>query len=200
MGVKQSTLAGPSAPSPSPIFPETRPPHASRRPRILRGTGALSIQVEAPDGLDATALITDSQAALLEHLPEDEIFSLEADALTAPNVTFFVARIDGEPVGCVALVDATVYGEVKRLFVRRDGRGLGIGYELMEEVEAYCLDIGLLEIKLETSPVLTEAVRLYTAMGYAVAEPFGNYPPASSSLFMAKNLRLQLAAGVRAGR
>lgn len=148
----------------------------------------LVIRVESPATDDARKLIADSQRALLRYLPADEIFSLDAEALQAPNVTFFVARLNGEPMGCVALLDDTRYGEVKRLYVRDAARGLGLAQALMAEVEAYCRDIGLLDIKLETSPVLQDAVRLYRALGYAPCDAFGDYPLLESSLFMSKSL------------
>lgn len=137
---------------------------------------------------DSAQLVQDSQSALLEHLPANEIFSLESQELAAPNVTLFVARWNGKPVGCVALVDDTNYGEVKRLYVHKDMRGRGIAAELMVALENYCRDIGLLSVRLETSPALAEAVALYRAMGYRTCGRFGDYPEVDSSLFMERSL------------
>lgn len=159
----------------------------SRSAALLTPT-TLKIRVETPVSDDSKALVSDSQTALLKHLPADEIFSLDAQALNVPNVTFLVARVGGEAVGCVALLDETYYGEVKRLYVRDHMRGRGVAFALMRAVETYCNDIGLLALKLETSPALADAVRLYESMGYTPCPAFGNYPVLDSSLFMEKTL------------
>lgn len=148
----------------------------------------LSVRAEDPRSPDAQSLLNDSQAALLKHLPEDQIFSINYEDLAAPNVVFFVARANRLPVGCVALVDNTTYGEVKRLYLRETVRGLGLARALMGELEQFCRDVGLLRVKLETSPLLEGAEKLYTALGYRRCAPFGDYPVLDSSLFMEKEL------------
>ena len=56
---------------------------------------------------------------------------------------FLVARVEGRPLGCVALVDEGEYGEVKRLFVEPEARGLGVAQALMAELQQVAKDIGL---------------------------------------------------------
>ncbi|MBE3640397.1 GNAT family N-acetyltransferase [Mangrovicoccus algicola] len=147
-----------------------------------------SIGVESPLDPEGRALIADSQAALLEVAAEEEIFSLGPEELAAPNAVFFVARMDGQPAGCVALVDMGRYGEVKRLFVRPAWRGRGIAEALMTAGESLALEIGLTEMRLESSTALAAAARLYRRMGYAECPAFGGYPVLPDSLFMARRL------------
>ncbi|WP_108261272.1 GNAT family N-acetyltransferase [Mangrovicoccus ximenensis] len=133
-------------------------------------------------------LIRESQAALLEHTAEDEIFSLDPAGLAAPDVTFLVARLNGMPVGCVALVDMGGYGEIKRLFVRTGARGHGIADALMAEAEGHAADLELPEIRLESSTDLAAAERFYRRLGYADCAPFGGYPVLPHSLFLSRRL------------
>ena len=161
----------------------------------LRAAGwvkRLTIHVEPPLSPDARALLAESTADLGRALPADEIFTLAPEDLVAPNITFFVARLENQVVGCVALVDMTTYGEVKRLFVRDTFRNQGVAQALMAVAEQFCRDVGLLEVKLESSPALHGAHKLYEATGYRTCAPFGDYPVLDSSLFMAKDLAKDL--------
>ncbi|WP_172327078.1 GNAT family N-acetyltransferase [Mangrovicoccus sp. HB161399] len=167
---------------------ETTSPSAPRGVEMAHGpaTTGLAIRVDSPLSADGLALVHESQAALLEHSAEDEIFSLDPEELAAPNIAFFVARLNGMAAGCVALVDMGSYGEIKRLFVRPGARGHGIAEALMAELESYAADIGLGEVRLESSTDLKAAERFYRRSGYADCQPFGGYPVLSHSLFMSR--------------
>lgn len=148
----------------------------------------LDIRTESPLSRDARLLISESQAALEAVYSADEIFSMDPEELAVPNAQFLVARVDGRPVGCIALVDLLRYGELKRLFVSASARGMGLGRRLVEEAEAAARDIGLSLLRLETGPELAPAVRLYRDLGYAERGPFGDYADLPCSLFMEKRL------------
>lgn len=152
----------------------------------------LTIAPEPPTTPDGRALIAESQALLESVFPPDGIFTLTAEELAAEAEVFLVARIAGAAVGCVGLVtghDADgPYGEVKRLFLRPDARGKGVGRALMTAFEAHGRQLGLAFARLETGPELAEAVGLYRALGYRETGPFGAYGLHPSSLFLAKRL------------
>jgi putative acetyltransferase len=148
----------------------------------------IEIRVASPVSREGAALIEASQAALESVYPPDEIFSLTAEELAAPNAQFLVAWQAGAPVGCVALVDKLRYGELKRLFVANSARGTGLGRRLVEEAEALARDIGLRVLRLETGPELAPAVKVYRTLGYEERGPFGDYADLPCSLFMEKRL------------
>lgn len=148
----------------------------------------LDIRTESPLTPDARALIAASQAALESVYAADEIFTLDPQELAAPNAQFLVARLDGEALGCIALVDMVRYGELKRLFVASAARGLGLGQRLVAEAEAAARDVGLKVLRLETGPELVPAVRLYRSLGYRERGPFGDYADLPCSLFLEKRL------------
>lgn len=148
----------------------------------------LTIRSISPLTETGRALIDASQKALEEVFTADEIFTLDASELAAPNAQFFVAELGGAPVGCIALVDMFDYGEIKRLYVAPEARGHGIGRRLVAAVEDAARDIGLKIVRLETGPELAAALRIYEAMGYTRRDRFGDYEQVACSLFMEKAL------------
>ncbi|MDH3263002.1 MAG: GNAT family N-acetyltransferase [Paracoccaceae bacterium] len=148
-----------------------------------------TIAPESPRSADSRALIAESQLALEAVYPPEEIFSLDAEDLAREAAAFLVARdAAGRAIGCVALVDCGGYGEVKRLFVRPDGRGHGLARALMAALEAEARGRGLAEVLLETGDRLCPAVALYESIGYRARGPFGAYPEHPASLFMGKGV------------
>lgn len=148
----------------------------------------LTITPESPLTAEGRRLIDGSQAALLEVFTPDEIFTFSPEELASPDTTFLVARDETMALGCVAMVDCGSYVEVKRLFVPPEGRGRGIARLLMADLEASAANAGKEAIRLETGDALKPAVALYTALGYRVRGPFGDYPEHPASLFMEKLL------------
>jgi len=149
---------------------------------------SIEIRTENPLAPDSRTLIDASQNAMLAVFPPEEVFSFSAEELAAPNTQFLVARVNGKALGCVALIDQIKYGEVKRLFVAAEARGLGLGRALMRALEQAASDLGLCRLKLETGPALSEAVSLYRSLGYDDAEAFGGYPDIDSNIFLEKHV------------
>ncbi len=149
----------------------------------------ITIFIDSPLASDGRKLVIESQAALEQAYPPEEIFSFDAAELAREAAAFFVARDgSGEALGCVALVDAGGYGEVKRLFVRPAGRGRGVAKLLMAALEAEAARRGLADVRLETGDRLEPAVGLYRSLGYRVRGPFGAYAEHPASLFMEKRV------------
>lgn len=146
------------------------------------------IAIESPLTDDAARLIEGSSAALAEFYSADECFSLDPHELAAPNVRFFVARLDGVAVGCVALAIEDGYAEVKRMFVGPSARGHGIGRALMAALERTALSNGITLIRLETGDKLRHAVALYEDLGFTRCGAFGDYEDIPASMFMEKQL------------
>jgi putative acetyltransferase len=149
----------------------------------------MNIAVESPLTHDAATLIEGSEAALREVYTTDECFTFTAAELDDEDIIFLVARdAKKQAIGCVALCDYEIYGEVKRLYVAPTGRGQGTARKLMDDLEERARLIGHEAIKLETGDKLAAAVSLYKSIGYSVCGPFGDYPEHPASLFMTKEL------------
>jgi DNA-binding MarR family transcriptional regulator len=100
-----------------------------------------------------------------------------ASAYAAPGGLLLVARLRDEPVGCGAL--CFLDGEpdqVKRMWVARSARGLGLGRRLLAELEQRVRERGGRAIRLETNRRLAEAISLYRSAGYVEVPPFNDEP------------------------
>ncbi|MDA7947774.1 MAG: helix-turn-helix domain-containing GNAT family N-acetyltransferase [Hyphomicrobiaceae bacterium] len=101
----------------------------------------------------------------------------DAHEFTAPKGIFLVARAAGEPVGCGALKTAgPELGEIKRVWVAENTRGLGIGQQLLGELEKASRSMGHTRIRLDTNKSLTEAQAMYLKNGYVEVPPFNDDP------------------------
>ncbi|MCX4162863.1 MULTISPECIES: helix-turn-helix domain-containing GNAT family N-acetyltransferase [Paraburkholderia] len=109
----------------------------------------------------------------------DPSSSLPADTheLTAPHGALIVARLRGNPVGCVALkFHKKSPAELKRMWVSSSVRGLGVGRRLLDEAEKQGRKSGARVIRLETNRTLSEAINLYRRCGYVEVDPFSAEP------------------------
>ena len=94
-----------------------------------------------------------------------------------PGGRFVLARLDGDPVGCGALkrIDGET-GEIKRVWVAKSVRGLGVARRVLEKLEAAAREMNLSTLRLDTNKALTEAHALYRKEGYRNVERFNDNP------------------------
>ena len=59
--------------------------------------------------------------------------------------------------------------EIRKMYLRPQVRGLGLGHFLLQSLEARITEQGFQQIWVETASVLKEAVQLYEASGYEAA-------------------------------
>lgn len=93
-----------------------------------------------------------------------------------PTGALFLARVEGNIEGCVALRDlGEGVCEMKRLFVRPACRGRGLGRKLADRVVAEARTLGYRKMRLDTFDFLDGAVHIYEAMGFArIGSYYGN--------------------------
>jgi putative acetyltransferase len=149
----------------------------------------VTIALESVRQPEIIKLIAQSDDHMNSLYPAEGNFAVDLDALEKPDIAFAVARLNGKIAGCCGLKfhrDGTA--EIKRLFVHEKSRGHGIGKGLIGFLEDLARDKHVRTINLETGPLNTEAVHLYSSAGYAVCGRFGAYPDNPYSLFMTKTL------------
>jgi len=101
----------------------------------------------------------------------------EAHELVAPAGALMIARLRGRPVGCGALkFHGSAPAELKRMWVSRDARGLGLGRRLLAELEQHAIASGVEVVRLETNRTLKEAIALYRSSGYREVPRFNDEP------------------------
>src|SRR5437762_11069199 len=85
-----------------------------------------TITTERPDTADARALIEEREAHLATLYTRESRHSYSVEKLIAQGVAFFLVHDNGTPVCCVGIqLFGTDYGELKRMYVRPQFRGLG---------------------------------------------------------------------------
>jgi GNAT superfamily N-acetyltransferase len=114
---------------------------------------------------DYMALIRD-RSGIADFAPAERIFATE-NAFAADDAAWLVAYLDGAAVGCGGLRTlAPGVGEIKRMFVSGPARGRGLGRHLLRALEARAAAAGHAQVRLLTTPMLSEACALYAADGY----------------------------------
>jgi len=152
----------------------------------------VTVTRESPDTSDAILLIGELEAHLAPHYPAESRHGYSVDKLLAENVPFFVLRHDGTPAGCGGVeLFGTEYGELKRMYVRPQFRGMGFGKLMLSHLAEYALANGVTLLRLETGIHQREAIALYERMGFRRIPPFGAYKDDPVSLFYEKQINGQ---------
>ncbi len=85
-----------------------------------------------------------------------------------PEGRLYLAYLDDEPVGCICLrpLEDNIC-EMKRLYLRSEARGSGLGRILIERLIADAKEIGYTAMRLDTyPPKMAAAVKLYREYGF----------------------------------
>lgn len=155
----------------------------------------IQIVPERPDTLDARALIEELQASLAPLYPSENQFGYSIEKLIQQNVAFFVVRADDMPVACGGVqIFGDEYGEVKRMFVRPQFRGMGLAKLMLAQLEAYTHARGVPLLRLETGTLQTEALGLYEQYGFTRIPPFGDYAETPLNIYFEKRVAPGLEA------
>lgn len=119
---------------------------------------------------------------------EEELSNLPGK-YAKPNGRLFLAFADKTAAGCIALrkLEESVC-EMKRLYIREDFRGQGLGKTLIEKLIAEARLIGYKKMRLDTLPdKMAKAVELYASYGFREIPPY-YHNPYGETLFMELDL------------
>jgi GNAT superfamily N-acetyltransferase len=124
--------------------------------------------------------ITFTEADLNRH---HDAFRDELPSLLGSRGRLLVARLDHDPVGVGALrpVDATT-AEIKRMYVRPAGQGLGAGRAILTRLVTDARALGYETVRLETVRFMTTAQALYRAFGFVEVERFDGSEAVAAAL------------------
>src|SRR5437763_11525529 len=102
---------------------------------------------------DAAALIAELDGVLGAVYEPEQRHGLSIEQVFGQHVRFFVARLDGEAVGCGAVALFEGYAELKRMYTRESVRGSGVGKALLAHMEEHASVAGKPILSLETGAI-----------------------------------------------
>ena len=150
----------------------------------------------APGDLDAvrTLFIEYAKALNVDLCFQD--FDAELSGLpgeyAAPRGALLLAKVDGVPAGCCAVrpLDSADYAnacEMKRLYVRPEFRGLGLGRRLAETILELAQQANYDCVLLDTLDDMESARALYEDLGFESIPPY-YYNPIAGAHYLKVNL------------
>lgn len=114
---------------------------------------------------------------------DEELANLPGE-YAPPKGYLLLAEYKGQLAGCVALRGLSEdICEMKRLYVRPEFRGLGIGRALAQFVIEQARTIGYTYMRLDTAPSMQAARALYLSLGFGQISPY-RYNPIEGAIFM----------------
>lgn len=138
--------------------------------------------------------IADVAACSLEHQGFEREVATLPGRYAPPRGRLLIATLDGLPAGCIALRPLDDLGpdvcEMKRMYVRPDARGDGLGRLLAERLIEEARTIGYRTMKLDsdTDSRFAAALRLYRSLGFTDCENY-NADPDPKTVWMELSLR-----------
>jgi len=108
---------------------------------------------------------------------DKELAGLPGD-YAPPDGHLLLAEYEGQVAGCIALHKlADGICEMKRLYLRPQFRGKGLGRELADRIIAEARQIGYDSMRLDTvEPVMKDAVAMYRRIGFHEIAPYCTNP------------------------
>ena len=120
---------------------------------------------------------------------EEELNSLPGK-YSAPEGCILLAEVNGYAAGSVALRKISQeICEMKRLYVRNDFRGMGIGKLLANRIIKKACELGYSQMRLDTLPTMIAAQVMYRELGFYEIESYV-YNPIEGTKFLELELRI----------
>jgi len=113
-----------------------------------------------------------------------EIENIESQ-YSRPKGILFVARNDkNAPLGCFAIRELKArICELKRMYLKKEARGLGIGRKMLDESIEIGKELGYKKMRLDTLPEMHAAITLYQKAGFYEIAPYRFNPIKGSKYF-----------------
>jgi GNAT superfamily N-acetyltransferase len=143
------------------------------------------IREEAAGSPAAHALLRRYFTDLVDLLPggfaEPEAVAADPRELTPPHGVFLVVDVVGQPAGCAAIrgLGGGIF-EIKHMWLDAVCRGRGIGTALIATLEAFAIEHGGTEARLDCSSHLGAAIRMYERSGYRRVAAYNTNPYADT--------------------
>jgi putative acetyltransferase len=151
-----------------------------------------AIAQDDPRAGDVAALLARHLAFAHATTAPQDVYALDVDALTGPDVAFYSYRDDdGAVLGVGALKRLDdAHAEIKSMHTAQEARGRGVGRAMVEHLVAVARERGFSRVSLETGagPAFAPARALYARAGFEPCGAFGPYVPSGNSAYMTRTV------------
>lgn len=137
------------------------------------------------------ALVGRHVAGASANLPPEANHAAAIEGLKRPEIRFFAAWLDEQPLAIGALKRlGPGESEVKSMFTDPAARGKGGGDAILAHLIATARDEGCRRVSLATHPFdyFAAAIALYRRHGFAECPPYDNYEADPATLYMTREL------------
>jgi GNAT superfamily N-acetyltransferase len=109
---------------------------------------------------------------------ESELANLPGKYAPPFGELLLARSVDGDSLGCVGVrpLGGCEVCEMKRLYVRPNARGVGIGRALVASIVSAAEELGYAEMKLDTLHSMQEATALYKEFGFVEIPAYYDNP------------------------
>lgn len=142
---------------------------------------------------EALKLVQEYRSFLQENIcfqkPDDQLSVLIHTYSKARGGVLIIAMVQEAPAGMIALqaLPQKGYAEMKRLYVRPEYQGLGLGRKLITALEKEALSMGYDHLYLDTLPRLQAALHLYQSLDYRPVAPY-YFNPLEGVIYLGKKI------------
>ena len=150
--------------------------------------GSIKISKTTSENPDFITLISALDKSLWERYPELKTNYWGNNILELnPNVVVIYLANKAVACGCFKKYDKNSI-EIKRMFVSPEARGMGLGQNILHELERWAQDLGYSFSVLETLYKQKEAITLYQKTGYIIVNNYEPYVGLKNSICMRKQI------------
>jgi len=108
-----------------------------------------------------------------------------------PKGCILIANYKNNTAGCVGLLaESSEVSIMKRLYVREEFRGLGIGKSLVKTIIKHARNVGYKSMCLHTNLLLNPAINLYKSLSFEEVSHNREYPAEIKDLIVHMELKL----------
>ena len=153
--------------------------------------GGVIIREDEVRGEAIVGLLREHFESMAEYSPPESVHTLDAEALRAPDITFWTGWQGDELLGCGALKELdTGHGEIKSMRTATAHRREGVAAKILEHIiqEAERRSYWRLSLETGSMDAFQPARALYASYGFEYCGPFADYVEDSYSVFMTKRL------------
>ena len=147
----------------------------------------LFFEKKSIDSPDAQGLLRELNETLTGILGHNGMAHVCFDDFSHEKAFFLVGYDEGVPVCCAGIrrMDETT-GEIKRVYARKNRRGIGTA--LMAALEKFAADAGYRRLVLECREGNARAIGFYQKAGYTICEKYPPYGEETDAICMEKQL------------